>query len=806
MPERVHTSSGHGSPVLPSQIHKGQKRKRDHGRAPVAEPPSNPTPNSPVTTNSKATQASRNEDSHVPLKKSVSSAPEKQKFKNLSTLHSRNPPNKKSDKPPHKSSAKRDALLHFRKTLPIWPHAQQIRKSLSTKDVLLLVGETGSGKSTQIPQFLLSESWCTKCIAVTQPRRVAAISLARRVAEEMGSQLGMPWSTVGYSVRFDHCAGPSTRIKYLTEGMLLQEMLRDPELKQYSAVVVDEVHERSVNVDMIMGFLRALVTRDRGKRKANPLKVAVMSATADMEGLTKFFDDGYAALEKSEDDLENVKSRMEDETRTVSSSKAGQPQQQADDNKPFEESKHISTCFIEGRQYPVKIVYLPEPTLDIVEAALKSVFQIHYKEPLPGDILVFLTGQETVESLERLVNEFALSMGPEIPKILALPLFAALPQASQQKIFQRTPPKTRKVIISTNIAETSVTVPGVRYVVDSGKAKIKQFSNRLGLDSLLVKPISQSSATQRKGRAGREAAGQCYRLYTETSYTEMQKASTPEILRCDLSSAILTMKARGINDVVNFPFLDRPSMDAFAKALLQLYQLGTLNDDGGINETGRQLAKLPLTPMLGRIIVEAAKPERDCLVDVIDIIAALSVESIFLNLATEEKKERAEEARKELLRREGDHLTMLAAVRGYAAEQSDRRAWAEKYFVSHRAMQNVMNIRKQLRAQCKQLSLLPSTSLDDPTTSTSTSMSEDHTNAILQCILRGFPVNSARLMPDGSYKTLPGNQAVAIHPSSVLFGRKVEAIVFSEFVFTSKSYARGVSAVRLGWVDEVLGG
>jgi ATP-dependent RNA helicase DHR2 len=273
---------------------------------------------------------------------------------------------------------------------------------------------------------------------------------------------------------------------------------------------------------------------------------------------------------------------------------------------------------------------------------------------------------------------------------LALPLFAALPQAIQQKVFLPAPVRTRKVILSTNIAETSVTVPGVRFVVDSGKMKIKQFRNRLGLDSLLVKPVSKSSAIQRKGRAGREYEGLCYRLYTKEDYEQLAELTTPEILRCDLSDALLGMKARGVDDVINFPFLSPPPRESLEKALLHLLQIGALNEQGAISEIGLQMAKLPLTPTLGRVIVEASRTSSECLRDIIDIVSCLTAESIFLNVANEEKREEAEEARKELYRRDGDHLTLLATVRGYAAEQTDRKAWSEKYFISHRAMQNVM--------------------------------------------------------------------------------------------------------------------
>lgn len=627
------------------------------------------------------------------------------------------------------------ALFNVRRTLPIWSHKEEIRQCLRGNDVMLLVGETGSGKSTQVPQFLIDEEWCKPhriklanglkrgktatvggCIAITQPRRVAAISLARRVAEEMGTPLGSstPASKVGYSVRFDNSTSPSTRIKFLTEGMLLQELLRDPWLRQYSAVIVDEVHERGVNVDLVMGFLKNMVSGGKEGRGSIPMKVVVMSATADMQGIAKFFEDGYHSPEvgkngttDTDDESEwsgissdeekqgpeadakgHLHKKMEHRNQSPNGGLAGfqrHPNVQAG-----QLSSRLATCYIEGRQHEVKIIYSPEPVQDFIDAALRTIFQIHYQEPMPGDILVFLTGQEAVESLEKLVKEYALGMGPELPKLLVLPLFAALPQITQQRVFQPAPHKTRKVILATNIAETSVTVSGVRFVVDCGKAKTKQYRTRLGLDSLLVKPVSKSAAIQRKGRAGREAPGKCYRLYTEQDYLTLQEANTPEILRCDLSQSILMMKARGVHNIMDFPFLDRPPREALEKALMQLYQLKALSESGEISDVGLQIAKLPLSASLGRVLLAAAEPDMGCVMEVIDIISCLSVENIFLNLYSEEKKEEAEVARRELYRREGDHLTLLATVQAYASERTDRKAWAERHFVSHRAMQAVM--------------------------------------------------------------------------------------------------------------------
>lgn len=672
------------------------------------------------------------------------------------------------------------SLLSLRRQLPIWAHRDEICRGLRKRDVMLLVGETGSGKSTQVPQFLINEPWCRSLtikppttaskqiavggrIAITEPRRVAAITLARRVAEEIGTPLGAssPASQVGYSVRFDNSTSPNTRIKFLTEGMLLQEMMHDPWLRQYSAVVVDEVHERGMNVDLIMGFLRNIVCGEKEGRAGIPLKVVVMSATADLEGLLNFFDDGFSkkslapkvditnsslciqsppdedaaeygvewsgiSSSDESDDGPTINEGIEKNKNSASVKMAinSTPQTGIHKSEPHKNAKlmnklmnsgrpnetpqqdvngeattlksathdlvHISICYIEGRQFPVKINYSPEPVLDFVDAALQAILRIHYKEPLPGDILVFLTGQETVESLETLANEYALALGPEAPKALVLPLFAALPQVAQQRVFQPTPPKTRKIILSTNIAETSVTVSGVRFVIDCGKSKVKQFRARLGLDSLLVKPISKSAAIQRKGRAGREAPGQCYRLYTEQDYLALTEVNIPEILRCDISQAILTMKARGVDNILDFPFLDRPPREALEKALLQLFQLGALDESGDVNEIGLRMAKLPLSAPLGRVLLAAADAELDCLSEVVDIISCLSVENVFLNLSSEEAKEQAEAPRRALFQRDGDHLTLLATVRSYAAEDIDRKTWAERHFISHRAMQAVM--------------------------------------------------------------------------------------------------------------------
>lgn len=688
------------------------------------------------------------------------------------------------------SQHKRQKLLVQRQKLPIWSRKANIQHALEQHDVLVLSGETGSGKSTQIPQFILESRWCTRCVAVTQPRRVAAISLARRVAEEMATPLGSssPASKVGYSVRFDESTSPSTKIKYLTEGMLLQEMLRDKSLSQYSCVIIDEVHERSVNVDLLLGFLKSLLG---SVKKRSSLKVVVMSATANVDSISSFFSARSDSMNGNAVP-EPLDTNDEADTNGALRSVISTP-------PPLK----VSKLHVEGRQFPVTLEYLAKPAEDLLNIALERIFAIHTKEPLPGDILVFLTGQEVIQSLQKLLEEYAQHMSKDVPKLLILPLFAALPQNAQQLIFQSTPPRTRKVILSTNIAETSVTVPGVHYVIDTGKAKIKQYRNRLGLDSLLVKSISRSSADQRKGRAGREAAGKCFRLYTQDAYNKLDHETIPEVLRCDLSESLLKMKARGVSDVANFPLLTPPPRDAVEKALLQLLQLGAIQDDGSISSVGKQMSRLPLSPTLGRVLIEAAKSDLNCVLEVVDIVACLSVESIFLHVETEDEREAANEYRAQLFRRSGDHLTLLAAVQAYANEHADRKQWSKKHLISHRAMQNVMDVRKQLRSQCIQAKLLQATDLNEE----ARSITDELTAAILKSFLRGaFPTNVARLCPDGSYKTLVANQTVGIHPSSFLFGRKVEAILYNEFVFTNKAYARGVSTIQMNWLSQLLDG
>jgi ATP-dependent RNA helicase DHR2 len=692
-----------------------------------------------------------------------------------------------------------------RQALPLWTRQDDIRRILRQKDVLLLVGETGSGKSTQVPQFLYQEQWCQRrkvkvkagegeamqevsvggMIAVTQPRRVAATTLAHRVSREAGTPLNggngkgpVSKGLVGYSVRFDHRVPPGTRIKYLTEGMLLQELLRDPHLRQYSAIIVDEIHERSVDVDLLSGFLKQIVSGNKAGRGGIPLKVVIMSATANVKTIRSFF----------------------------SGTNPNGPG--AGSDPTAESTASVEYLQIEGRQFPVDVVHTAKPVPDIQDTLLKTIFKLHTEEALSDkhgkkDILAFLTGQEEIESAQKLIEEYASTLGPKVPKIKVYPLFGQLSMEAQHEAFQ--PIKggfTRKIVLATNIAETSVTVPGVRYVIDCGKAKVKQFRARLGMESLLAKPISKSSAIQRTGRAGREGPGKCFRLYTEETYETLQKTDLPEILRTDLLSAILTMKARGIDDVLSFPLMDPPEIESVEKALVHLHVLSALDDDGSITETGRKMVQFPVSPPFARVLIAAADPKYDCLLEAIDIISCITAgEDIFMQLRSEEAKEEAEEYRKELSRREGDLLTYLTTMQLYAAENADRLKWCKDRKINIRNMKQALNIRKQLRGLCVRQDILEQP-LADP--QPFMPISPEKAALILQCFLRGFALKTAILAPDNSYITAHGKHVVAIHPASVMHGQKKEAIMFLEHVYTQKNYAKKVSAIQATWIAEAL--
>lgn len=765
-------------------------------------------------------------------------------------------------------------LKLLRKKLPIWSKRKEICDALKLNDVLLLKADTGSGKSTQVPQFLCTQSWCQKknveiednfgiqkicpvggIIAVTQPRRVAAITLAHRVAQETGSVLQKGNrrynGLVGYSVRFDKLTPIGIKIKFVTEGTLLQEMLQDPYLKQYSAIIVDEIHERSVDVDLIVGFLKTLVRSDKKGRGRVPLKVVIMSATMDLKPIAAFFtsaethetlkldlnpgklievhspesgintennsrqspklhtDLTSSLLGPNEQNgvLDSISKRRKMSDSTLSSAAIdttieGDIESRNVGELPF--TNEVSMIVVEGRQFKVDIFYEPKPTSNYMKRMLQIILQIHIKEPLPGDILAFLTGIEEIENLRADLEGCSHQLAKSVPKIKVLALHGTLSTQDQQEAFEKTKQKlTRRVVLATNIAETSVTVPGVRFVVDCGKSKVKEYRPKLGLESLLAKPISKVSAIQRAGRAGREAEGKCFRLYTEADYNKLNDSELPEILRSDIVEAVLKMKARGVKDILSFPLMNPPNILAMEKALIRLYLMNALNDDGDLTEDGKRIARLPIPAPYGRVLIAVEKLEPDLILDIIDIISCLTTDSeIFLQAKSEEERETVEEFRRDIYRREGDIITALQTIKRYAAEDTDRKDWCRKRMISVRAINMAMQIRKQLRQIYHIKNILKDVPKSDPQPMTPTS--PDNVKIILKMFLKAFATNTALMAPTGGYITIQGKNPITIHPSSVLYGQRTEAIMFLDHVFTTKSYARQVSAIEAPWILEAL--
>ncbi|CAN8024472.1 unnamed protein product, partial [Ixodes persulcatus] len=534
-------------------------------------------------------------------------------------------------------------LFRKRIALPVWEYRDKFFEYLGTHQILVLVGETGSGKTTQIPQWcveLLRKKGGRRGVACTQPRRVAAMSVAARVAEEMDVAIGQE---VGYSIRFEDCSSPKTLLKYMTDGMLLREAMSDPLLENYGVVLLDEAHERTLATDILMGVLKQVVTQ------RPDLKIVVMSATLDAGKFQNYFD-------------------------------------------------HAPLMNVPGRTHPVEIFYTPEPERDYLEAAIRTVIQIHMCEEVEGDILLFLTGQEEIEEACKRLKREIDNLGPEVGEMKCIPLYSSLPPNLQQRIFEPPPPaKTngaigRKVVVSTNIAETSLTIDGVVFVIDPGFAKQKVYNPRIRVESLLVSPISKASSQQRAGRAGRTRPGKCFRLYTEKAYkTEMQDQTYPEILRSNLGSVVLQLKKLGIDDLVHFDFMDPPAPETLMRALELLNYLQSLDDNGELTELGSIMAEFPLDPQLAKMLITSC--DYNCSNEALSITAMLSVPQCFVR--PNEAKKAADESKMRFAHIDGDHLTLLNVYHAFKQNHEDTQ-WCYDNFVNYRSMKSADNVRQQL--------------------------------------------------------------------------------------------------------------
>eukprot|EP00200_Dunaliella_tertiolecta_P009980 CAMPEP_0202383708 /NCGR_PEP_ID=MMETSP1127-20130417/50795_1 /ASSEMBLY_ACC=CAM_ASM_000462 /TAXON_ID=3047 /ORGANISM="Dunaliella tertiolecta, Strain CCMP1320" /LENGTH=702 /DNA_ID=CAMNT_0048983277 /DNA_START=50 /DNA_END=2155 /DNA_ORIENTATION=- len=635
-----------------------------------------------------------------------------------------------------------------RRQLPAWSCKEKLLELVRENQALVLVGETGSGKTTQIPQFLLKGGLAKGgAIACTQPRRVAAVTVAQRVAQELGTDLG---GKVGYSIRFEDTTSPDTRIKYMTDGMLLREAMIDPLLSKYKVIIIDEAHERTVGTDVLLGLVKEVL-----KRRPHDVRLVVMSATLEASKFISYFPGCKGAL-------------------------------------------------IHGRAFPVQLYYTARPEDNYLDAALNATLQIHTQEG-PGDILVFLTGQDEIESLERLLQDRISAMqlarskaiaAEQLPEedqenssqkpeeLLVYTIYAAMPHEQQLRAFEPAPPGARKVILATNIAETSITISGVRYVVDPGFVKARVHNPRLGADALQVVPVSQAQAQQRSGRAGREGPGKAYRLYTEQAFDSLELATVPEILRSNLASVVLQLKALGINDVLGFDFLDKPPIPSIVRSLELLYSLGALDSQGKLTSpVGTSLSRLPVDPMYGKVLLAATG--MGCSIEAMQVISMVSTDGVFV--VPRAKREEANAARLKFTSKDGDHLTLLAVARAFAElSPKQQTSWCHDNFINIRSLRKAQDIYQQLARQLHQLQLPLTSCGEDPT-------------SLRRALVAGLFPQSARKQPDGTYKVIATGQQVFIHPSSVLIGKKVDCIVFSELVLTTKQYARDVTSVDARW-------
>ncbi|KAF7255292.1 hypothetical protein EG68_07078 [Paragonimus skrjabini miyazakii] len=638
-------------------------------------------------------------------------------------------------------SARYFELFRKRIRLPVWEYKENFFKVISENQVTVLVGETGSGKTTQIPQWCLE--WITgryptkKAVACTQPRRVAAMSVAQRVSEEMDVELGQE---VGYSIRFEDCTSSRTLMKYMTDGMLLREGMSDPLLESYGVILLDEAHERTLATDILMGLLKEII------KQRMDLKIVVMSATLDAGKFQEYF------------------------------SKA-------------------PLMTVPGRTHPVEIFYTPEPERDYLEAAIRTVIQIHMCEEVEGDILLFLTGQEEIEEACKRIQREVDGLGPDVGELRCIPLYSTLPPNLQQRIFDPPPPKRangaigRKIVVSTNIAETSLTIDGVVFVIDPGFAKQKVYNPRIRVESLLVTAISKASAQQRAGRAGRTKPGKCFRLYTEKAYAnEMQDNTYPEILRSNLGTVVLQLKKLGIDDLVHFDFMDPPAPETLMRALELLNYLAALDDDGNLTDLGSMMAEFPLDPQLAKMVM--ASCDFNCSNEVLSITAMLSVPQCFVRPA--EAKKSADEAKMRFAHIDGDHLTMLNVYHAFKQNHEDPQ-WCYDNFINFRSLKSADNVRVQLSRIMDRFSLRRS--------STDFS-SRDYYLNIRKALVSGFFMQVAHLERTGHYLTVKDNQVVQLHPSTVL-DHKPEWVLYNEFVLTTKNYIRTVTEVKPDWLIRV---
>ncbi|XP_055839542.1 probable ATP-dependent RNA helicase DHX35 isoform X2 [Episyrphus balteatus] len=551
----------------------------------------------------------------------------------------------------------------------------------------------------------------------------------------------MVGDSIGLAIRFVDKQSKSTAVKFMTEGVLLREMLADPLLTQYAVIIIDEAHERNTLTDTALGLLKKIM------KKRESLKIIISSATIDAEFFKEFF---------------NIKTKKSTKDTSVILS-------------------------VEGRMHPVKTFYLQEPCSDYVKETVNTIWKIHKKEPA-GDVLAFLTGQEEVLQAIDLLNEF--KNAENLENIQILPMYGTLPNNDQLKVFFNPPKFTRKVVIATNIAETSITIPGIVYVIDCGFVKLKWFNSESYTDSLVVVPVSKAAAQQRAGRAGRVRAGKVYRLYTEEDYKNLPEQTPPEMRRTDLSSTVLHLKALGIDNVLRFHFPSPPPAKNLLAALETLYALDALDENGDLTKPiGYLLAEMPLPAMTAKMLYVAGQLR--CSEEILTIIAMLQVQSVFSKPATGQGQIKQRIAKRNFEAAEGDLITLLNVYTAFV-DNGRTKEFCGRYYLIYRSLKRAHELRTQLESLIQSKLGIPMFSC------------KGDVELICKCITAGFFPNAAYLHHSGVYKTIRGNTELNIHPLSTIYTLKPPTfVVYCELMQTTKLFMKELTVIRSEWLTEL---
>lgn len=610
--------------------------------------------------------------------------------------------------------------------LPVYRERARILECLEASQVMVVESPTGSGKTTQIPLILHEAGYSTRgIIGVTQPRRIAAVSVCDYIARQTGRT---PPDLVGFKMRFDDVTDLSTRIKIMTDGILLQEMKARPGLDEYSVIVVDEAHERSLNIDFILGLLKTVL-------RARPdFRLIISSATINSSVFSQYFDD-------------------------------------------------CPIVHIDSPMYPVDVRYAPPHQENSEESLLYRITTVVAEivdSGRPGDILIFLSGEMAIKNC---ISE--LGRQPYADQLHILPLYGRLSRQDQERVFDPAPPNTRKVVVSTNIAETSVTIEGITSVIDSGLAKLNFYNQRTATSSLIEGPVSRASANQRKGRAGRTQPGVCYRLYTEESFNSRDLFTTEEIYRTDLSEVVLRMAELDIRDFAAFDFLSPPPSRALTAAIETLELLSALDNDNSLTETGELMARFPLSPRHSRMIVEAIQRYPDVIEETVIAASFLTSQTPFLLPEGEEME--ARQAHHTFRHDYGDFVSYLLLLRAYDSAKRKER-FCNTHYLDPRAMGEIRNVALQLSEIVSNMGV--------PVLSGGSFA--DYLCAVATGLVQYVCVRDRKY----TYASLTAER-IQIHPGSVMFRQTPDYIVAGEIVRTSKTFARSVSPLERNWLARI---